>query len=569
MENSNHTSTEELIKSGVANHVALQQLNPHAISDGIDRQKAFDADTRITYGVEPQAGDMQGCNGNPATHDENAATEVERNSESAKSPMNPDLEDILPDGPEIGKGAGEHEVNLNNVDPLVAPQKKKKKKKKPKSQRGLNAATGFEEYYVDPPLTPQQHEEEKGLYDRRIETAIQRYVAKRNLNSDRKNLFDKYLTFGGIEGGPKMFSGGLDVCTTENSNAAEIAMLTATHSVAFDKSDPRNETYVVDFEGCLKAFLSSRLPGTFELIEDAKIKDYVGVIRNFLNYLLHHDVCPEYRDQVEASRKVCNQAETELIKIARARTLLPGTFNKACSEIFGGMYKGMYTASESWMKDEDREQSLGISPQYARQVFKIGLAAYATDEQIEKYKLESKKQTFSVVSEQDMGLEVTSIALGRSLPEIQALYNHAEAKTLPILGKLHAKTWHSPSSPEEDLTADEEAELARNPLAHKDYEFWVEDVLLDKLFVGMKLEATVKQLNFGIWYFDAVFGVHCSFFTFLPNEMMIGWRAVEKEWLPPRSMEYEGDQEVQNEDKRADYSATDEREESHARREAE
>ena len=80
-------------------------------------------------------------------------------------------------------------------------------------------------------------------------------MAKRNLNPDRKNLFDKYLTFGGIDTGPKMFSGGLDVETLESSNAQEIATLTATHSVPFDRSDPRNEAFVVDFEGCLKGFL--------------------------------------------------------------------------------------------------------------------------------------------------------------------------------------------------------------------------------------------------------------------------------------------------------------------------
>lgn len=43
---------------------------------------------------------------------------------------------------------------------------------------------------------------------RRIETAIQRYAAKRNMNSIRKNIFDKYLVNGGVEAGPNMFSGG-------------------------------------------------------------------------------------------------------------------------------------------------------------------------------------------------------------------------------------------------------------------------------------------------------------------------------------------------------------------------
>lgn len=90
---------------------------------------------------------------------------------------------------------------------------------------------------------------------RRIETAIQRYVAKRNMDPVRKSLFDHYLTHGGIEGGPKMFSGGFDDQTLADKDAEDIATLAATNFVAFDKSDPRNEIFVVDFEGCLKSYL--------------------------------------------------------------------------------------------------------------------------------------------------------------------------------------------------------------------------------------------------------------------------------------------------------------------------
>ena len=252
-------------------------------------------------------------------------------------------------------------------------------------------------------------------------------------------------------------------------------------------------------------------------------------------------MCPEYRDQVEASRKLCDQAQVELIKIAQAKILLPGTFNKACSEIFGGIFKGLGTESESWMTDADSAQSLGITPEHARQVFKFGFAAHGTDEQVKKYKLEAENQSFSVISEQDLGLEVTNISLGGSDPETRALYSHDGVKTLPILGKLHAKSWHKDShtAQPEDLTVEEEEQLAKAGPAVKNYEFWVEDSLLESLFQGMKFEATVKQLSFGVWYFDAIFGIHCSFLTFLPNEMMIGWRQIEDEWLPPRSTEDE------------------------------
>lgn len=46
------------------------------------------------------------------------------------------------------------------------------------------------------------------MTSRRIETAIQRFAAKRNMDTTKKHMFDKYLIHGGIEAGPKMFSGG-------------------------------------------------------------------------------------------------------------------------------------------------------------------------------------------------------------------------------------------------------------------------------------------------------------------------------------------------------------------------
>lgn len=90
---------------------------------------------------------------------------------------------------------------------------------------------------------------------RRIETAIQRYVAKRNMDSERKNIFDKYLRYGGIDSGPKMFSGGLDPQTLAESNAEDIRTLTATNFVPFDAMDPRSDKYEVDFVACLQSFL--------------------------------------------------------------------------------------------------------------------------------------------------------------------------------------------------------------------------------------------------------------------------------------------------------------------------
>ena len=49
--------------------------------------------------------------------------------------------------------------------------------------------------------------------------------------------------------------GGVDLATLKDKDKDEIATLTATSYVAFGVADARNETHVVDFEGCLKSYL--------------------------------------------------------------------------------------------------------------------------------------------------------------------------------------------------------------------------------------------------------------------------------------------------------------------------
>lgn len=97
----------------------------------------------------------------------------------------PEAETNLPADPSSLTVTGENEGKLAEVE-WVEPhkKKKKKKKKKPKSKRGLvrcpssissfrtlhpkclqNKPTGFEEYYVDAPITPEEFEKERELYD--------------------------------------------------------------------------------------------------------------------------------------------------------------------------------------------------------------------------------------------------------------------------------------------------------------------------------------------------------------------------------------------------------------------
>ena len=66
----------------------------------------------------------------------------------------------------------------------------------------------------------------------RIQTCIQRYRQRRNLDSHRANILTKYFILGGIESSTtKQFTGGLDQKTLEEATATEIAAIQATDHI--------------------------------------------------------------------------------------------------------------------------------------------------------------------------------------------------------------------------------------------------------------------------------------------------------------------------------------------------
>lgn len=75
--------------------------------------------------------------------------------------------------------------------------------------------TGFEEYYAEPPMKPDEAVAEEAMYDikfsvaayewlvneincSRAEKVVQMYRAARRFSQDRERIFSAYLAFGGI-----------------------------------------------------------------------------------------------------------------------------------------------------------------------------------------------------------------------------------------------------------------------------------------------------------------------------------------------------------------------------------
>ena len=181
----------------------------------------------------------------------------------------------------------------------------------------------------------------------------------------------------------------------------------------------------------------------------------------------------------------------------------------------------------------DLDYDVSISPHHARKVFKYAIAATADDNTHETYRQQLNENATKITSVQEYaGFEVTEILFPSK--DILDFYAQPEAAGLKPVGKLRAKTWIVPTAAEEDLTEEEEAALATKSPEINHYEFWIETDILSHCVVGMKIEATITKLSFGVSYFDAIHRVHCSFYQLLPNELIAGWRAPEKEWLPIR-----------------------------------
>lgn len=123
-------------------------------------------------------------------------------------------------------------------------------------------ATGFEEYYADPPMTPQEAEENEEMYApdqsfaERIELAMQMFRARRTFQARNADVWTKFVKYGGVTTGPVQFAGGRSKEDMEDMTKAEKVRLTATEWLDNDKyEEGPSRKWVVDFDGVAKGFL--------------------------------------------------------------------------------------------------------------------------------------------------------------------------------------------------------------------------------------------------------------------------------------------------------------------------
>lgn len=271
-------------------------------------------------------------------------------------------------------------------------------------------------------------------------------------------------------------------------------------------------------------------------VELDPVKNACQVPRSFYNYLRYHKVCPEYDDQLIEALKICDVAEEELVKAKIAGLRLPGDFNKSASVIFGGAHAGLYTGDKSWTKDmmvgNVKMEDVGIRDEEAAIKFKTGVFIMGSENDAERAELNS----FKILERTSTGLEVTGIQLPteetKNLYAVQSKAFQHKLNKLEPLGKLICKTWYAGDCDEWDLPKDTYPEgRPQRAGLDLDYEFWVEESVLQECFVGLKLDVDIFTFEGGIAIMDDIREAMCSFFTWLPNELWMDRKPKEVRWL--------------------------------------
>ncbi|KAJ2982522.1 hypothetical protein NUW58_g6421 [Xylaria curta] len=426
---------------------------------------------------------------------------------------------------------GANEDMEDGVDAQGEVKKKKKKKKRtPKSRRNI---TGFEEYYTDAPMTPAEALEKKTRYDPtrpftdRIEECIQSFRARRRLDSQRVAMFNKYLFLGGIDSSARQFTGMTnDRDAMAEADAEQIRTMTAVDFIGGNGSrfydGSNSDDWEVDFEAVVKGFISRTITDWYMYDKEA-IQVAADLVKNFLNYVLMHDVCPEYASNIIAARHICNIAPTELRYMHELILELPGAFNRAARSLFcDGQVRNI---------EKDENYDTLVQFRLTALLWPMGENAKQIKEQILKAE---DPTTIKLISTTEETYQVLKIERPRQKEkrtvdeQLAAMKVNCKLKPagfIRVAPTIIAHGWGNVPRPEEvDFTGAKEEEFA------------LEDELLAKLEVGMKIHMTVCELNIGLRFIKEVHDVRVSFDTFLPQYLMTGWKEPVPNERPPPSI---------------------------------
>jgi hypothetical protein len=243
----------------------------------------------------------------------------------------------------------------------------------------------------------------------------------------------------------------------------------------------------------------------------AVIKIAADVVENFLNYVLHHDVCPEYADDVHKAKAICQDSVDQISRCFRVTWEGPGDFSIACSALFDHGKRKVF--------DPD-----SISDQYNMPVEHAQRAFYASVA-VHNFLFQKLRgrplNSIEVVDEVKQAFEVVGIC------------EPDEKQTQAYLGVKNAKGETGKIEPCGKLTLksieiedgwDKGSSSGPVPGIGEKEEFVLDWTVLQHMTVGMKVKLVICILNIDFKFIKAFTDVRPRYYTFLPQELMLNYK---------------------------------------------
>ncbi|KAL6901406.1 Argonaute siRNA chaperone complex subunit Arb1 domain-containing protein [Trichoderma evansii] len=385
-----------------------------------------------------------------------------------------------------------------------------------------NRGNGFEEYFADPPMTPEEARQEKQEiyhpdlpFEKRMQSCIQRYRSRRRLQHHRILYFDECLFLGGVDTSQAFYT-GLDPKELKQLTPAQRKEATTRHvihegSSAGDRFYDGDETkWAVDFSGVVAGFFSTTIIPLTGL-QSGPLEEAIDVIENFLRYILHHDVCPEYEEDVKGAMRVCQVAREEWPMLNALQTTLPGLFNLAATELFS-------------KPDLDAWAFHLFKVHHGFEAKPVFYSAIAMLEDTNAFEYLTGHPV-TLLRQYECTLEITMVTLPseETIQRFKSLKVETKGGTnkvrLAPLGKVTLKPatiedgWVHPDTP--------------HPLEGKEIDLYFEQDVLVNFKTGMKMTLEIGELGGGVNFVRRILKIVPSFYTFLPQELMRGFK-------PPR-----------------------------------
>ena len=320
-----------------------------------------------------------------------------------------------------------------------------------------------------------------------------------------------------------------ELTTEERRQQAAVDMIHVGGGSAEDKYYSAGSAYWdVDFSGVVAGYLSDFLP-QFTGWDFAALAEGVAVIDNFLRYVIMHDVCPEYDEQVREAIDICDKAKTELPLAANCLHQFPGQFNLACRELYHLEHQDIWGNTAGFQRPEHFDPGCTFAAAVALQgtaqqvrCLHEGASICIVDETLCHLEVDSVSRLDPADEEDIVKLEVfRTLKPPDSAQQLFVLAPIGKAVLKPCKiedGWDYVDLWNSPSYPRGKET------------------FLLDDEILARLLPGFKLVLTVCRLNIGVKFIKEVHRIHPTFHQFLPQELMMAYKAPRPSERQPRTV---------------------------------